>query len=269
MEKFLAAAIQTNSQPDVDHNLDHVYSLLKKAKERDIRFAALPENFAFLGDMDKRIENAEKIYASAIDFLKQVSEEFRIYLLGGSIPAPAPKGKIYNRSILFSPDGEVLSKYDKIHLFDVDLPAGESYRESDIVMPGKNGAVVYSDSKIGTIGLSICYDLRFPELYRAHSEKNTGLICIPSAFTVTTGKAHWHTLVKARAIENTSYVIAPAQTGTHGKNRKTYGHSLIIDPWGRILAEADENPCVIWAEVNPESIREVRTQIPSLNHRVL
>lgn len=257
-----------NSQPDTDHNLEQAYNLLKRAANAGARFAGLPEHFAFLGDLEMRKNRADEIAEKAYPFLQQTAREFGIYLLGGSYPAPAGKGKTFNRSVLFSPKGEELARYDKIHLFDVDLPDGESYKESDMIKPGENDAVVYLSETIGNIGMSICYDLRFPELYRNLMDLNAELFTIPSAFTATTGKAHWEPLLRARAIENTVYVVAPAQTWRHGEKRKTHGHSMIIDPWGVVLDDAVTEPGFAIAEINPKRIAYVRSQIPSLVHRV-
>lgn len=269
MELYRAAAIQMNSQPDFDHNLEQAYELIGRAAKNGARFVGLPENFTFLGNLEARIERAEEIAGRTPDFLKEVAREFDIYLLGGSYAAPAGNGKVYNRSLLIDPDGNTLARYNKIHLFDVELPKGESYRESDYVESGKNRPVVSRASEIGNIGMSICYDLRFPELYRSLTERQADVLCVPSAFTATTGKDHWEPLLRARAIENTAYVVAPAQTGTHGKNRKTHGHSLIIDPWGKILSDAGREIGFAIAEMDPEYIKEVRQRIPSLDHRQL
>jgi deaminated glutathione amidase len=269
MKRYKAAAIQMNSQPDIDQNLNQAYSLLKKASEQQVLFAGLPENFAFLGDLDLRITQAKKIAEKAYPFLKNTAKEFHIFLLGGSYPVPAGDGKTYNRSVLFNPDGEEVARYDKIHLFDVDLPDGESYRESDFVRAGQNKAVVHSSDIIGKVGMTICYDLRFPELYRKIMIEKADILCIPSAFTETTGRDHWKPLLRARAIENTAYVFAPAQTGLHGKKRKTFGHSMIIDPWGDVLDDAGINTGMAIAEINHDKINHVREQIPSLFHRQL
>lgn len=256
-----------NSQPDLDHNLEQARSLLQEAADEGAILAGLPENFAFLGDLNQRIQNAVEISTQAEKFLADISRELEIYLLGGSFPVLAASGKMLNRSLLFDPKGNKLAQYDKIHLFDVDLEGGESYRESDYVESGDNDPAVCPSEEIGNIGLSICYDLRFPELYRSLTEKGAEILMVPSAFTRTTGQAHWHPLLRARAIENTSYVFAPAQTGLHGKNRKTHGHSLIIDPWGRVLADGGTEPGVSYAEIKPEVLKEVRQSIPSLKHR--
>jgi len=258
-----------NSQPDIDHNLDQAHQLLKEAAAKGVTLAGLPENFAFLGNLKKRMQLAGAIAEKAHPFLQQAAKELEIYLLGGSYPAPAEEDKTYNRSVLFGPDGNQLACYDKLHLFDVDLPNGESYRESDYVKPGINSPLVCNTETCGIIGMSICYDLRFPELYRKLAEQQSDILCVPSAFTETTGRAHWKPLLRARAIENTAYVFAPAQTGKHGKKRKTHGHALIADPWGRIVADAGKETGIAIAEIDFTTIKNVRAKIPSLQHRVL
>lgn len=270
MKSFHAAAIQMNSQPDLELNLEQAYTLIKEASGKGALLVGLPENFAWLGDLQRRIKNAEKIARQVPGFLKDTAVEFGIYLLGGGFPVPAGEfnNKVYNRSLLIDPQGREAAVYDKIHLFDVDLPGDETYRESAFVSAGKKRSVTYSSDEIGVLGLSICYDLRFPELYRRLSDKGADLLCIPSAFTATTGKAHWEPLIRARAIENTTYVFAPAQAGVHGKHRETHGHAMIVDPWGIILADAGESPGVAMAEIDPKRIGEVRRRIPSLEHRV-
>ncbi|MGF1670263.1 MAG: carbon-nitrogen hydrolase family protein [Balneolaceae bacterium] len=269
MNPYKAAAIQMNSQTEISYNLEQAHFLIRKASEQGARLIGLPENFAFLGDLEVRLDMAGEISEKASSFLKSCAREFDIYLLGGSFPVPAGNGKTYNRSILLDPDGNELAIYDKIHLFDVDLPDGESYRESDFVKSGQKSAAFYKSEEIGTIGLSICYDLRFPELYRLLMNEKCDLLCVPSAFTATTGRDHWELLLRTRAIENTAYVFAPAQTGLHGKKRKTYGHSMIIDPWGYVVAEVDIKTGFAIKEINPKRIKEVRTRIPSLKHRVI
>lgn len=269
MESFKAAAIQLNSQRYLDLNLEISYKCIKEAAREGARLVGLPENFSFLGDLSAKMEQASTIAAQTESFLKEAATEFEIYLLGGSFPVPAKSGKVLNRSLLLGPDGSILASYDKIHLFDVDLEKGESYRESNYVEGGSPDAVVADIDDIGIIGLSICYDLRFPELYRELSARGAELLTVPSAFTKTTGQDHWFPLLRARAIENTCYVFAPAQTGTHGEKRKTYGHSLIIDPWGRVIAEGGEDPGVVYAEMSPEVLQQVRRSVPSLKHRRL
>lgn len=193
-----------------------------------------------------------------------LANELDIWLLIGSLSIKLSDSKTANRSFLIDPGGNVAARYDKIHLFDVDLPSGESYRESNTVAGG--ASAVTADLPWGRIGLSVCYDVRFPQLYRSLAKRSAFLFTIPSAFTETTGRAHWHVLLRARAIENGSFVIAPAQGGLHANGRRTYGHSLIVSPWGDILAEAGTDPGIILAEIAPGASGEARARVPSLKH---
>lgn len=264
---YKAAAIQMNSQTDVQQNIDSAYKLISKAVERGVKIVGLPENFAFLGGLSMRMEKADIIADEVPKFLSETAREFKIFIMGGSYPVPAGDGKVFNRSSVYNPKGRHVAGYDKIHLFDVDLEEGESYRESDYVKAGSLEPVVCSNDQIGNWGLTVCYDLRFPELYRQLVDSGAHILSVPSAFTYTTGQDHWRPLLKARAIENTCYVFAPAQTGLHGKNRKTWGHAVIIDPWGTVIADAGQEPGIVVGEIHPQKIAQVRSQIPSLNHR--
>ncbi len=264
---YKAAVVQMNSQTDLEANLDQAYGFIKEAAEEGALVVGLPENFAFLGGLSMRIKSADEIAERVPQFLSETAKEFGIYLLGGSYPVPASNGKVFNHESLFGPDGEELSSYNKIHLFDVDLSDKEAYRESDYIQPGQLEPVVYDDEKIGSWGLTVCYDLRFPELYRKLVEQGAEVLTVPAAFTYTTGQDHWKTLLQARAIENTSYVFAPAQTGLHGENRRTWGHALIIDPWGKVIADAGTEPGFAIAEIDPDKLNEVKGKIPSLKHR--
>ena len=263
------SALQLNSQPDLNHNLEMIYPLLKRAANEGADLIALPENFAFMGDEQKRLEQAEEISKSVEKLLKEWAKEFGIYLLGGGYPVPAENGKVYNRAVLMNPKGETIAVYNKIHLFDVELSEKETYRESDMVQGGKDIVVADLPGFGLKAGLSICYDVRFPELYRQMSKKGAHILFVPAAFTKPTGKAHWEILLRARAIENSAFVVAPAQTGKHGGKRETYGHALIIDPWGNILADAGEKPGMAMADLKIAELKEVRKKLPALNHRVL
>lgn len=266
---YKAAVVQMNSQADLDDNFDQAYSLIKEAAAEGAAVVGLPENFAFLGGLSMRIENADLIAERSASFLSETAEEFDIYLLGGSYPMPASSGKVYNHSVLYGPHGEELISYNKIHLFDVDLSKEEAYRESDYIKPGVLEPKICRSNEIGNWGLSVCYDLRFPELYRKLVGQGAEILSVPSAFTYTTGQVHWKTLLKARAIENTSYVFAPAQTGLHGENRKTWGYAMIVDPWGNIIADAGPKPGFATAEIDPRILQEVRKRIPSIKNRRL
>lgn len=267
--KYKAAVVQMNSQTSLEQNLDQAYIHIKEAVDQGAKVVGLPENFAFLGGLSMRLKNADTIADKVPSFLSETAKNFSIYLLGGSYPIPAPKGKVFNCSTFYGPGGKQLASYDKIHLFDVSLDQNEEYRESSYVEAGKPEPAVYEDQWIGKWGLSVCYDLRFPEYYRMLVEKGAAILSIPSAFTYTTGKHHWKPLLRARAIENTSYVFAPAQTGLHGKNRQTWGHAMIVDPWGEVVTDAGREPGVACATIDSKRISEVRRSIPSLKHRRL
>lgn len=269
MDSFKAAAVQLNSQPDLNRNMEQIYLRLKEAAEAGASFACLPENFAFFGNDREQLRQAKSISERVETSLSEWARELRLFVLAGGYPVPAGDGKVFNRTALFAPDGSVPATYHKIHLFDVTLSESEQYRESDIMQPGDAEAVVVNTDQLGRIGLSICYDLRFPELYRAMADQRVDVITVPAAFTKTTGEVHWEPLLRARAIENQCYVIAPAQTGAHGEKRETWGHSLIIDPWGEVLTNGGTEPGLITAEINPERISEVRRNLPSLQHRVM
>ena len=269
MASYVAAAVQMNSQPDIDLNFENARKWIRKAVNQGAELVGLPEYFSFLGDLEERQSRSEEISTRSAQFLKDTASESGVSILGGTIPVPAGNGKTFNRSLLIDSSGAILASYDKIHLFDVDLNDNEQYRESDDIEPGKNDPVAFETKNLGTIGLSVCYDLRFPELYRALMNELPDILTVPSAFTATTGKDHWEPLLRARAIENTSYVFAPAQTGTHGKKRVTHGHAMIIDPWGTIIADAGTRQGIALAKIDTERVMEVRRQIPSLTHRVL
>ncbi len=262
-----AAAIQLNSQPDIQKSLSEARQWIEKAVDEGAKLVCLPENFAFLGNEKEMYEHAAQICEAVEDQLPEWAKKFKVTLMGGGYPSPAGNGKYYNRSILINPIGEIVESYHKIHLFDVDLSEGEVYRESNNVEPGRVSSVVYKSESLPTIGFSICYDLRFPELYRQLMEKGADILTVPSAFTKTTGKAHWEVLLRARAIENSCYVIAAAQTGRHGKKRETFGHSMIIDPWGNILQNAGTEPGYITADIDLDELKKIRRKLPSIKHR--
>ncbi|GAA5520799.1 carbon-nitrogen hydrolase family protein [Aliifodinibius salicampi] len=264
---YKAAVVQMNSQTDIDQNLQKAYNYIKEAADHGAKVIGLPENFSFLGGLSMRMEQAEVIAEKVPDFLSHTAKEFDVYILGGSYPVPATESKVFNRSPLYNSKGEEVINYNKIHLFDVELSDEEKYKESDYVEAGVPEPAVYSNTVIGSWGLSVCYDLRFPEYYRLLTDRGAAILSIPSAFTYTTGKHHWLPLLRARAIENTSYVFAPAQTGLHGDDRRTWGHAVIIDPWGEVVSNRGEEPGIAIAEINPSRITEVRKAIPSLNHR--
>lgn len=269
MKSYLAAAVCMTSTPDVAQNLTQAEELIELAVKKGAELIGLPENFAFMGKEEDKLAQSAEISAKSVQFLKKMTQKFQITILGGGFPTPVENSdKAYNTALLIDSNGEALARYDKVHLFDVNVPDGNNYQESSTVMAGKDLPTVYNSETFGKLGLSICYDVRFPELYRHLSREGAEVLFIPAAFTAFTGKDHWQVLLQARAIENTCYVIAPAQTGNHYKRRFTHGHAMIIDPWGIILADAGEQIGVAIAEINPIRLQQVRQQMPSLQHRI-
>ncbi|NJK40789.1 MAG: carbon-nitrogen hydrolase family protein [Acaryochloridaceae cyanobacterium SU_2_1] len=268
MKSYLAAAVQMTSLPNLDHNLAQAEDLIDLAVRRGAELISLPENFAFLGDEAAKIAQAEVISNRCEKFLKTMAQRFQVTLLGGGFPVPATEGKVYNTAVLIGPNGQELARYFKVHLFDVDLPDGNIYHESGIVLAGDKIPPLYASPDLGNLGLSVCYDVRFPEFYRALAQAGADVLFVPAAFTAFTGKDHWQVLLQARAIENTCYVIAPAQTGAHNSRRQSHGHALIVDPWGVVLADASIEPGVAIASIEPTRLAQVRQQMPCLKHRV-
>lgn len=261
------AGIQMASGPNVSSNLSEAERLIEIAVAQGAKLVALPEYFAIMGlkDTDK-VKAREKEGSGPIQrFLSKMAKKHQIWLIGGSVPLETgdPK-KVRNTCLVFDPTGKQVARYDKIHLFNLDL-GNEHYHEDDTIEAGDK--VVVLDTPLGRIGLSICYDLRFPELYRAMGEVD--LIVVPAAFTDTTGKAHWETLVRARAIENQCYVLAPAQGGYHLSGRETHGNSMIVDPWGVVLDRLPRGSGVVIAGINPAYQESLRKSLPALKHRVL
>lgn len=269
MKPYLAAAIQMTSVPDLEKNLIQAEELIDLAVRRGAELVSLPENFSFMGEEKDKIARAEEIAQKSEKFLKTMAQRFQITILGGGFPVPIDNGRVYNTALLIDANGTELACYQKVHLFDVDLPDGNTYRESSTVMAGTRIPPIYPSKELGNLGLSVCYDVRFPELYRHLSQMGAEVLFVPAAFTAYTGKDHWQVLLQARAIENTCYVIAPAQTGRHYAMRQTHGHAMIVDPWGVILADAGgDRPGVAIAEIDPQRLEQVRRQMPSLQHRV-
>lgn len=268
-----AAALQMNSSSDVTANLELADSLLAEAAKDKCVLAVLPENFALMPERGTdKAKHAEQPGEGPIqDFLASAAKRHGLWVVAGSMPLVSPEidnERVYGACPVYDPSGEVRAIYRKIHLFDVDLvDKQESYRESRSMYPGDDLVVV--DTPCGRIGLSICYDLRFPEMYRRLVDDGATLFTVPAAFTETTGKAHWHTLLRARAIENLAYVIAPGQYGRHPDNRSTFGYSLICDPWGRVLAERAEGNGVVAADIDPQLPLNLRREFPALDNRRL
>lgn len=265
------AAIQMNSGADVAQNLELADRLLGDAAADGCRLAALPENFALmpLKSRDKAV-HAEKPGNGPIQaFLADAAQRHKLWVVGGSMPMVSPEAeRVYGACPVFDTDGIEQACYRKIHLFDVKLPdREEAYQESWSMYPGDEPVVV--DTPIGKIGLTICFDVRFPEIYRRLVDDGATLFTVPAAFTRVTGQAHWHTLLRARAIENLAYVIAPGQYGEHPDNRSTYGHTMIIDPWGRVLAEKDEGNGHVAAEIDANMVAKLRSEFPVLENRRL
>jgi predicted amidohydrolase len=261
-----AACIQLCASDDVAANLRSATALIREARGQGAGFITTPENTNLMAS--GKAAKLEKTYSEADDpslpAFRALAEELAIWLLIGSLAIKVSESKTANRSFLISPDGSIAARYDKIHLYDVDLANGERYRESNTVAGGDRA--VTADLPFGRIGLTVCYDLRFPHLYRTLAHHGAFLLTVPAAFTETTGKAHWHVLLRARAIENGAFVLAPAQCGIHPNGRCTYGHSLIVSPWGEVLAEAGDTPGVILADIDPARSTAARAQIPSLCH---
>jgi predicted amidohydrolase len=266
MSSFRAACVQLRSSDDVAANISAASALIREAKAQGADFIATPENTTLMASDGgaKLAQSFAEDADPALPHFRALAAELGIWLLIGSLAIKVSETKTANRSFLIDPSGAIAARYDKIHLFDTDPGLGEAYRESRTVEGGDRAVV--ADTPWGKIGLSICYDLRFPQLYRALAQAGALALTVPSAFTETTGKAHWHVLLRARAIENGAFVIAPAQAGTHANGRKTYGHSLIVAPWGEVLAEAGTDPGVIVAEIEPALSAEARRRIPSLQH---
>jgi predicted amidohydrolase len=265
------AAVQMSSQDDVAANLQAVDTLTTRAAKAGAELVLLPENFAFFGTEGQRARHAEALNASdgpIQSALRRIAKREHVTLIGGGFPERSEEAeRPYNTSVVFGADGELAGAYRKIHLFDVDLRNHGSLCESRTTMPGKAPAAV----KVGGfgVGLAICYDIRFPELFRKLVDLGSDLITLPAAFTLYTGKDHWHVLLRARAIESQCYVVAAAQWGKHPENRATFGHALIADPWGTVIAEASDRVGFALARVEREFISEVRGRVPALAHRRL
>ncbi|MDR3415054.1 MAG: carbon-nitrogen hydrolase family protein [Nevskia sp.] len=274
----LAAAIQLSSLADRDENLVAALYLLREAADAGVVLAALPENFAFMGakERDKLAIAEADGHGPIQDFVAAAARGLGLWIVAGTVPlaVPGDPGKVYAACLVYDDRGQRVARYDKIHLFDVEVPPGggeagaapERYRESATIAGGEPKAVVV-DTPVGRLGLSVCYDLRFPELYRALSAQGAEVLCVPAAFTARTGHAHWEVLLRARAIENQCFVIAPAQYGSHAAGRATHGHSLIVDPWGEILAQQEAGDGVVAAPLARERLEQVRGSFPALQHR--
>ncbi len=263
--RVLAAAVQMTSTAEVERNLDAAEALVERAAARGASFVGLPENFAFLRSEGQPVPEPQDLDGPWVARMSVLARRLRVTLLLGSLPERVPgETRVRNASVLLGPDGETITVYRKIHLFDIDLPGLEHLKESRSVLPGDE--VVVAETPIGPVGLSICYDLRFPELFRELARRGARVLCVPSAFTERTGKAHWETLLRARAIENLAYVFAPAQVGHHGGGRESHGNAMIVDPWGTVLARVADGEGLAVAELDFERQERLRRELPALAH---
>ena len=267
MQSRLAlACVQLNAGDDMGRNIDAAAAAIRAAREGGAEFILTPENVSMMVDDPRQVRaraEPEETHP-ALSAFRDLAVETGAWLLAGSLAVRLDGETVASRSILIAPEGTIAAHYDKIHMFDADLPGGESYRESKMFQPG--GRAVVAETPWGGIGMSVCYDLRFAALYRALAQAGASILTVPSAFTKVTGEAHWHVLLRARAIETGSYVVAPAQCGTHPGGRQTFGHALIVDPWGAVLAECGEAPGIVHADIDLAAVATARARIPALGH---
>ncbi|MGH8369542.1 MAG: carbon-nitrogen hydrolase family protein [Gammaproteobacteria bacterium] len=270
MNQQRIAAIQMNSGADVTANLREAGRLMAQAAAQGAGLIVLPENFALMArDDEQRVRAGEMDGSGQIqDFLADKAQSLRVWIVGGTVPVVADGDKVYARCPVYDAQGRRVACYDKIHLFDVSVnSAGEAYHESARMQPGSHAVLV--DTPFGRLGLAVCYDLRFPELFRTLTAQGATLFAVPSAFTRSTGRVHWELLNRARAVENLAFVIAAAQTGRHASGRETWGHSMIVEPWGEILAERADEAGIVMASLDTESQTRLRQRFPALEHRRL
>jgi deaminated glutathione amidase len=271
--EFTAACIQFTAGPDPEPNLRQMAELIHRARGAGAELIMTPEASNFIESGRRRRDKARREADDPfLAGMRDLARETRAWILLGSLvidPAgesgvDSAEERLANRSFLIDAAGAIVARYDKIHMFDIDLPGGESYRESNAYRPGEQ--TVVAETPWGRLGMTVCYDVRFPHLYRALAQAGADFLGVPSVFTVPTGRAHWHVLLRARAIENGAFVFAPAQWGEHAAGRKSYGHSLIVDPWGEVLADGGEDTGIITARIDPARIAEARRMVPSLQH---
>jgi predicted amidohydrolase len=265
-KSFKAACVQMNSAAEIAPNLESATKLIRAASGAGARLVMTPENTTLIEPNRARAfaKTPPEAAHPGVPHFSALAKELGLWLLIGSLPVRADDKRIANRSFLYDPTGAIVARYDKIHMFDVDLPNGETYRESTGVKPGEQAVV--AATPWGGLGLTICYDVRFGYLHRALAHAGASMLTVPAAFTVPTGQAHWHVLLRARAIETGCFVFAPAQTGEHAEGRRTYGHSLIVSPWGEVLADAGEEPGMIVADIDLEQVHKARSMVPALRH---
>jgi deaminated glutathione amidase len=263
---FKAALVQMRSGREMERNIADATALIREAAASGAQFISTPEVTNIFEPDKERLKAIALPEADdpAVRAFSHLAAELQIHLHVGSLALRSETGKLANRAMLFGPDGGKIVHYDKVHLFDIDLPSGESHRESHTYTPGE--AAVVASLPFAKVGLSICYDVRFPRLFNALANGGAAVIAVPAAFTVPTGEAHWHVLLRARAIETGSFVLAAAQGGIHDSGRSTYGHSLAIDPWGKVMAEGGTDPCVLVCDIDPTKSADARARIPALKH---
>ncbi len=270
---FTAACIQYTAGPDPEPNLKEISGLIRQARDAGAEFITTPEVSNFIESGKRRRDKARgEADDPFLAGMRDLARETGAWILTGSLVidpageagADPGEGRLANRSFLIDAAGGIVARYDKIHMFDIDLPGGESYRESNAYRPG--GGTVVAETPWGKLGMTVCYDLRFPYLYRALAHAGADFLSVPSVFTVPTGTAHWHVLLRARAIENACFVFAPAAWGEHAGGRRSYGHSLIVDPWGKVLADGGEGVGIATAQIDPAEIAKARGMVPSLTH---
>jgi deaminated glutathione amidase len=266
-----AAVIQLNAQDDVAKNLARAGELVREAATHGAEVCVLPENFAFMGEEEDKRSIAESLdgHGPIVKFLRQIAKDAGVHVVAGGMPeASGDPDRPFNTSVLVDPSGAIAARYRKVHLFDVDV--GQSYRESRSTTPSPAPEdFQIMDVRGASLGMTVCYDVRFPELYRRLGERGAEIVCVPAAFTLMTGKDHWHVLLRARAIENQAFVLAAAQWGKHPRGRQTYGHSLIVNPWGTVLAECGDGEGFATARLDFAYQDEIRTALPALKHRRL
>jgi predicted amidohydrolase len=262
----LVAAVQLCSGADRARNLATATALVERAAGLGARLAVLPEMWPFIGPDAEKVRGAETLDGPSVTAMRELARRLAIWLVPGSFAERSEQsGKVHNTVTVLDPQGEIRSVYRKIHLFDVDIPGGAQFRESETVAPGDEAVV--ADTDLGRIGLSVCYDLRFPLLYEQLCAAGAEIVLVPAAFTAHTGKDHWEVLLRARAIEQQVWVLAPDQWGRHDERRQSHGHSMVIDPWGHVVARAGDADGVVLAELDLERLRRVRAQLPVAEHR--
>ena len=265
-QPFRAACLQLNSGSDLAANLAAVKTMVAEAAKSGAQLVLTPE-YSLMMDGSGRVMREGALDADGGETLvdlQNLARSNKVWLLLGSLTLKTGEERIVNRSYLIAADGTVVATYDKIHMFDVTLPDGKVIRESSSYRPGEQAVI--AATPWGPLGMTVCYDLRFPHLYRALAQRGAQFISVPASFQRQTGKAHWHTLLKARAIENAAYILAPAMCGEHPGNRQTYGHALIVDPWGEVLADGGEEPGIVYADIDPARVAKIRGMMPSLQH---